>query len=556
MSMKKEKNKKVYASSRTALAVLAVASLIAFCLSAFVSTDVVTNTFKASTLDIALIEENYDKLTEKQRFSLIPNRRLDKDPKIKNTDNTDAFVFLKVTVPVAEVTEKDIRSQTSSDYSFTQLYSYTGNVQSFTVSQTGYYKLEAWGAQGGSASHSISDDKTDVSSQIDGGKGGYSCGTVYLEKDQTIYIYVGGQGESITASTKSSGYIVNGGYNGGGNALVVSDSQYYYLGSGGGATHFAFSSGTLSNLSENKNSVLLVAGGGGGSYYRYFQSLKDYYYYGYGGYGGGENGGSGDIHASNSGTDFSSYITPGGGQTDQTGINTDYIRYGTFGQGVSSFFTYYEDNSAVVNNDIQFYDSGAGGGWYGGGKYNGGLVGGGGSGYCNTEKLTAYSNIAGNELFPDTGNGYETGHEGNGCARITYLNTRNQEVFYLKTAGTSEYLTSNTFNTSATGDNGYWIELPDCESGTNLTGKTKTYVFGYSVYLEPEEVSETLFDYIQLKNILQYELSPDTYITVNVQAYGIQADYLDDIEKDSAGEKAVMTVSQLTEIYGYISDTE
>ncbi|MEE3405080.1 MAG: glycine rich domain-containing protein, partial [Acutalibacteraceae bacterium] len=253
--MKKEKNKKVYASSRTALAVLAVASLIAFCLSAFVSTDVVTNTFKASTLDIALIEENYDKLTEKQRFSLIPNRRLDKDPKIKNTDNTDAFVFLKVTVPVAEVTEKDIRSQTSSDYSFTQLYSYTGNVQSFTVSQTGYYKLEAWGAQGGSAAHSISDDKTDVSSQIDGGKGGYSCGTVYLEKDQTIYICVGEQGKSITASTENSGEIVNGGYNGGGNALVVSDSQYYYLGSGGGATHFAFSSGTLSNLSENKNSV-------------------------------------------------------------------------------------------------------------------------------------------------------------------------------------------------------------------------------------------------------------------------------------------------------------
>lgn len=55
---------------------------------------------------------------------------------------------------------------------------------------------------------------------------------------------------------------------------------------------------------------------------------------------------------------------------------------------------------------------------------------------------------------------------------------------------------------------------------------------------------------------MQYEVNANSVLTINVQAYGIQADYLDDIDKDNAGEKAVMTVSQLTEIFGYINDTE
>ena len=66
-------------------------------------------------------------------------------------------------------------------------------------------------------------------------------------------------------------------------------------------------------------------------------------------------------------------------------------------------------------------------------------------------------------------------------------------------------------------------------------------------------MSETLFDYVQLKNIVQYEVNANSTIKINVQAYGIQADYLDGIEKDSAGEKAVMTASQLTQIFGYVN---
>ena len=130
----------------------------------------------------------------------------------------------------------------------------------------------------------------------------------------------------------------------------------------------------------------------------------------------------------------------------------------------------------------------------------------------------------------------------------------NDEIFYLKTTGTSLYGLSNVFNNTPAdaSDNGYWVELTGREEGTDLSGETRTYVFGYSVYLTPEEKSETLFDFVQLKNILQYELDPDDDIHIQVDAYGIQADYLEGINKNNGNNKAIMTQDQLNTIFGYI----
>jgi hypothetical protein len=74
-------------------------------------------------------------------------------------------------------------------------FDYIGNYQTFVAPVSGTYNLELWGAQGGNTSHNAV-----------GGKGAYSKGNVFLNKDQIIYVYVGGQN----------------GYNGGGGlALVV-----------------------------------------------------------------------------------------------------------------------------------------------------------------------------------------------------------------------------------------------------------------------------------------------------------------------------------------------
>lgn len=68
---------------------------------------------------------------------------------------------------------------------------------------------------------------------------------------------------------------------------------------------------------------------------------------------------------------------------------------------------------------------GGGGGYYGGASYTqtGNAHGSGGSGYVNTSKLTSAQTIAGNKSFPSpTSNSNETGHSGNGYARITPVN--------------------------------------------------------------------------------------------------------------------------------------
>ena len=124
-------------------------------------------------------------------------------------------------------------------------YDYTGLIQSINL-QPGTYTFEVWGAQGGASAHGAG-----------GGLGGYSKGTVTFNSATTIYIGVGGMASN---------------FNGGGYGYS-SDGNY-----GGGATHIATTSGELSNLASNKDSILIVAGGGGAA--------------GCSGYAGGAGGGA------------------------------------------------------------------------------------------------------------------------------------------------------------------------------------------------------------------------------------------------------------------------
>ena len=117
--------------------------------------------------------------------------------------------------------------------SSTQLFSYTGGAQTFTVPATGVYTLQAWGAQGGNDG-------------LTGARGGYATGQVTLTAGQVINIYVGGAGGNCSANN-------GGGFNGGGNA-----GPYGCSGGGGGASDIRISGNTL-------NDRALVAGGGGGA---------------------------------------------------------------------------------------------------------------------------------------------------------------------------------------------------------------------------------------------------------------------------------------------------
>ncbi len=79
-------------------------------------------------------------------------------------------------------------------------YSYTGGVQEFIVPYSEIFQLETWGASGG---YSVGGNNGGGGSQVvltQGGKGGYAKGSVYLKKDQRLYICVGGQGSDASRS--------------------------------------------------------------------------------------------------------------------------------------------------------------------------------------------------------------------------------------------------------------------------------------------------------------------------------------------------------------------
>lgn len=113
-------------------------------------------------------------------------------------------------------------------------YNYTGNVQTYTVPKTGWYRIEAWGAAG-------NNNYSDYVKALIPTKGGYTKGEIYLTKDEKLYVYVGGIRETFNCCTQQSG-----------------------VGSGG-ATDIRLVSGDWNNADSLKSRIM-VAGGAGGSY--------------------------------------------------------------------------------------------------------------------------------------------------------------------------------------------------------------------------------------------------------------------------------------------------
>ena len=277
-------------------------------------------------------------------------------------------------------------------------YEFTGYEQTFIIPKTGTYKVETWGAQGGSVTHTI---------DYIGGYGGYSVGNISVNKNNVIYINVGGQG---IGSIDDAAISYAGGYNGGGYADNYGDKL---VSSGGGATHIALDSGLLNTFSTKTNRLIIVAGGGGGSA---FQTDNDY---GIGGSGGGYIGSNGTSSVSSEyygsgGTQSSGGIGYKGGNNSNNGL---------FGQASQSCYN----------------GNGGGGGYYGGGGGRWAFGAGGGSGYIGntnlSEKIMYCYNCQSSENEEDesqiktrsTTNVSETPTSnyakiGNGYARITLIN--------------------------------------------------------------------------------------------------------------------------------------
>jgi hypothetical protein len=331
------------------------------------------------------------------------------------------FILLLVTLLAVlwyrQNTADALRSDTDAIYDdiyiseFSKEFAYTGNYQTFFVPVSGDYKIELWGAQGGSF----------PSQTVSGGKGAYVTGTIFLKANTTLYLYIGSQGTMLKSTAIAATF------NGGG--ATPNTNSGVTAGSGGGATDVRLVSGAWSDTSSLRSRIIVAAGGGSGLYIDDTSSgYPDRTYDG--GYAGGLTGGAGS-YATCSKSNLN--IAPTGGLQTAGGMggNNNSTYSGKFGIGGNS------STSA----------SAGGGGYYGGG---GGIdtgwtpsTGAGGSsfisGYSGCNAIDAngvhtgqpnhfsgyiFNNsqmIAGNAVMPSPTGVEETGHTGNGYAKITYL---------------------------------------------------------------------------------------------------------------------------------------
>ena len=274
-------------------------------------------------------------------------------------------------------------------------FPYTGSIVKVLITKPGDYRLEAWGAQGGSVSKN--------NNVYNGGYGAYSVGIVNIPYVRYLYLGIGGQGtDNFNGSTN-----LPASFNGGGAANCSGNTL---CAGGGGATHIATSDGILSSLASNQSEILLVAGGGGGAIVTGNE---------------GKNGGSGG-----------GYIGAGATTTDNGGTQNSGF---SFGQGESG------------NNY-----SGSGGGYYGG-RVSSTKIGTGGSGYINNSKLvnkTMYcyhcetsndlgtNTISTNSIYHVSDGEFEplasSAKEGNGFVKITKIDNSLENYFELFFDGNGE----------------------------------------------------------------------------------------------------------------------
>ncbi|BCS85837.1 fimbrillin family protein [Prevotella herbatica] len=262
-------------------------------------------------------------------------------------------------------------------------YDYTGASQTFTAPCTGTYKIECWGASGGN-------DDADVVIGY-GGKGGYTKGYIKVNYGQIFYVCVGRAGILVGSDFFNGGGISNG------------------SASGGGATDIRLDYTNWNDFESLKSRIMVAGGGGGGE-----NASKD------GGAAGGING-----YSSKSG------VISGGAQTAGYGFGIAlYTLYNNidWGGGGNGYYSGYSATAETGNTHI---DGGGGGSSFISGysvcnaidksSTSGNIIHTGLPNHYSGYIFTNSQMIDGASSMPSPTGGTETGHAGNGYARITFV---------------------------------------------------------------------------------------------------------------------------------------
>lgn len=121
---------------------------------------------------------------------------------------------------------------------------------------------------------------------------------------------------------------------------------------------------------------------------------------------------------------------------------------------------------------------------------------------------------------------------------------KDTEIFWFKRANDEQGgTTENNFNTDD------WTELTD-RNTTGTVGTPTRYVFAYnSALAKGAKALEPLFDKIQLKNIIEGEVTAGEAVKVNVKAYAIQAAEIMEADADLTDTLDEANLTKIYDIY-------
>lgn len=333
--------------------------------------------------------------------------------------------------------------------------------------QSGWYKIELWGASGGSTVSETGVERT-------GGKGSYTSGIVYLEENEVLYFYIGG-----TTTTSQ------GGLNGGGSGGSATGKG------GGGSTDVRTVKGTWDQKNSLESRFMVAAGGGGAD-----------------GLGAGSDGGSGGLIYGNPGKkniEDNNYTAAGYGKQEGPTIwNILNLSGSTNVKNCNRGYYAGENNNELSgcgrmgeggSSPISRVNGGGGGsGYFGGGAGTSNKSTLAGSGGGGSSFIAGYGGVKinGPDAVDDSATTtYYTGdkqiiegrmagaiNEGNGYAKIELVSQADKTTKPQRKntiLDNVRYIRDCSSGTTASKTTASWIEIQARANGVNLAaGKTAT----------------------------------------------------------------------------------
>jgi len=404
-----------------------------------------TPTFTEDTIGIVTI--NFPKECEEEYVcSYIKNDETEVTVKTMTQEvvfDSDGTLIAKITDGLNYITSSVYNVIVTID---TELAYEEDTYKEYNVIKDGYYKIELWGAQGGSQNGIL------------GGNGSYTSGEIYLEEGEKLYFYIGENSNENPNGAYNGGGIGSSSTDTGGNAGIVG-------GSGGGATDVRLVSGEWNDTSSLRSRIMVAAGGGGASNYGLTAV---------GGNGGDLIGESGKTSKFHSGV-TSAYTNPTGGKQTvggSGGIGTNTGSAGAFGYATSeklcgggSGSGYYAGGTSTCADSV--VSSGAGGSSYI-------------SGYAGVNSITSETSGTHTNQTKHYSEKYFINTEmqagintGNGKAAITFLGDSPSSEDSKKILGVryiKDCTNGSTYDTS-----NQWVEVQAINKGINVAkGKSIT----------------------------------------------------------------------------------